>query len=59
MNAMLAAVGTESPFGPAIGGGGTALVAVLALAGVIFIAVAVRSLRRAPVYIVRDFGRRL
>jgi hypothetical protein len=60
MNAIIAAVGTDSVLGPSVGvgGGGLALVAFLSLAGLIFIVFALRSLRRAPVYVVRDFGRR-
>jgi hypothetical protein len=57
MNVIIAGVGMDSmPLGA--GGGAVPLILGLSAVGLILMLGALRSARRAPVYVVRDIGRR-
>jgi hypothetical protein len=58
MNVMIAGVGMDPSFKGAVGGAGIAWIEALAVVGLILMLGALRSARRAPVYVVRDIGRR-
>ena len=58
MNVMIAGVGMDPSFKGAIGGGGVVWIETLAVVGLILMLGALRSARRAPVFVVRDIGRR-
>jgi hypothetical protein len=57
MNVIVAGVGPSSASNGAIGVGGGTFIGGLAVVGLILLLGALRSARRAPVYVVRDIGR--
>jgi hypothetical protein len=57
MNTMIV-VGNASRAADVSGSGGVVFIAALAVTGLILLLGALRSVRRAPVYVVRDIGRR-
>ncbi|NNN07233.1 MAG: hypothetical protein HKL90_15170 [Elusimicrobia bacterium] len=57
MNVMIAVAGVDPAVG-GVGGGGSDVVAGLALFGLLLLVVAAASARRAPVFAVRHFSRR-